>query len=234
MLFTQFKPSETKVYVPSPSLISEIDFRVDMKDGCWKLGPKPLYDENNHSVSLSFIPLALTEWFGNIGQSELYKWYKLLFIPLTEHPLIKFASPTVCSVFLRGDAYYNLKFAQSLAPAQGVDMSCCVVETKFLLTEKAPEGVGKVTTKPPDFMFRNPAKSEDAIAKIVQKESQAIESKIIDLSEYNSGKTIVRLPEGQDHAVIVSAFVDAHTGRLNGNQVAYLSAADEDTNDVMP
>lgn len=191
-----------QVYVPAPSISSEINFRVDMKDGNWKLEGEAILDqETGNGTILTIYPLAMQEFYGDIGLSEGYDWTKLVFIPLTKHPLIQFSRLVACSVFFRGDAAKNFRLTKSQAPAKGISLSSSVIDCTFGRMEKSTADGQKVTTRPATFKVRSPkAKSdEETSIKIILKELPQLREAVESLVQFNSGKNIIMMHnDGQD------------------------------------
>lgn len=203
MLFVdEEQQSKGQVYVPAPSISSEINFRVDMKDGCWKMEGDAILDpETGNGTILSIYPLAMQEFYGDIGLSDGYDWTKLIFIPFTKHPLLQFSRLVACSVFLRGDAARNFRLTKSQAPAKGISLSQSVIDCTFGRMEKSTADGQKVTTRPASFNVRppKPKTDEETNIKIILKELPELRDAVEALVQFNSGKNLIMLlNDGQD------------------------------------
>lgn len=203
MLFIdEDQQNKGQVYVPAPSISSEINFRVDMKDGCWKMEGEAILDpDSGNGTVLSIYPLACQEFYGDIGLADGYDWTKLIFIPFTKHPLIQFSRLVACSVFLRGDAAKNFRLTKSQAPAKGISLSQSVIDCTFGRLEKSTADGQKVTTRPANFNVRppKPKTDEETNIKVILKELPTFREAIEALVTFNSGKNLIMLHnDGQD------------------------------------
>lgn len=189
---------KSAVYVPAPNPSSEIQLRCDMKDGVWKFNDLPITDENDNGIPLLFVALGAQEFYGNIGLTEMWDWLKVILVPVTKHSYLP-SNPSVCSVYIRGDAKANYLNMAQLAPAQGFNLSQSIVVGKFgkkekNFTDKNTGELGKTSTRPPVFTVRA-AESADE-----KKVIEAISKSLADISEaaealltFNSGKQIFML-----------------------------------------
>lgn len=209
------------VYVPAANTSSEIQLRCDMKDGLWKFNDLPITDENDNGVPLAFVALGAQEFYGNIGLTEMWDWLKVILIPATKHHYLP-SNPSVCSVYLRGDAKSNYLNMAQLAPAQGFNLAQNIVVAKFgkkekQYTDKTTGEQGKTSTRPPVFTIRAPESAHEkaliaAIAKDLSNIAEAAEA----LLSFNSGKQIFMLSGNpQDDAALKAEFNRFH---LSGGQ----------------
>ena len=159
---------KSTVYIPPAEVGQEIVLRLDMKDGCVKLGEHQLLDENQNGIVMRGYLLGYQNHFGDIGMYENTYWVKLLFIPLINHPNLNFKKKTVCSIWCRGDSKKNFTSAVSMAPVQEISINRSITEIKFNKVEKTTQDGQKVQTRPATFSFVKPTPEEvDAIKNIL-------------------------------------------------------------------
>lgn len=220
-------PNST-VYIPPAEVGQEIVLRLDMKDGCVKLGDNQLLDENQNGIVMRGYLLGYENYFGDIGMYENTYWVKLLFIPLVEHENLNFKKRTVCSIWCRGDSKKNFTTAVSMAPVQEISINRSITEIKFNKVEKTTSDGQKVQTRPAAFSFIKPTQVDiDSIKsilndlenrkKVINKENETLpidsqkqtpDDLLQSLLEFTSGNQVILLT-GTNDKLNINAFKDS-------------------------
>lgn len=198
------------VYIPPAEVGQEITLKLDMKDGCIKIGDNQLIDDNNNGIIMRGYLLGYQNYFGDVGMYEDAYWTKLLYIPLVNHPLLSFKKLTVCSIWCRGDSRKNFTKAISIAPVQDININHSVTEIKFDKVEKSTSDGQKVWTRPALFSFVKPTEKEISIIKTILKELSTEEAELLltQLVDFSSGNNVILLSGENDRAKI-TAFKEA-------------------------
>ena len=236
---------KSTVYIPPAEVGQEIVLRLDMKDGCVKLGEHQLLDENQNGIVMRGYLLGYQNHFGDIGMYSDTFWVKLLFIPLINHPNLNFKKRTVCSIWCRGDSKKNFTSAVSMAPVQEISINRSITEIKFNKVDKTTQDGQKVQTRPATFSFIKPTPQEvESIKNILndletkrfnvetennnlppEKQKKTPDFYLQSLLEFTSGNQLIPLTGDNDQGKI-NAFKDSKTMSIPPAQYALPSSVD--------